>query len=108
WHKKLTLSVACIVLFLIGAPLGAIIRKGGIGMPMVISVIFFLIFHILSITGEKMAKEGAISVFAGMWMATAVLTPIGLFFTYKATTDSSLFRMDAYFDSIRDFFIKKK
>lgn len=108
WHKKLTLSVACVVLFLIGAPLGAIIRKGGIGMPMVISVIFFLIFHILSITGEKMAKEGAISVFAGMWMATAVLTPIGLFFTYKATTDSSLFRMDAYFDSIRDFFKKKK
>lgn len=108
WHKKLTLSFACIVLFLIGAPLGAIIRKGGIGMPMVISVIFFLIFHILSITGEKMAKEGAISVYAGMWMATVVLTPIGLFFTYKATTDSSLFRMDAYIDSIRDFFKRKK
>ena len=108
WHKKLTLSFACIVLFLIGAPLGAIIRKGGLGMPMVISVVFFLIFHILSITGEKMAKEGAISVFAGMWMATAVLTPIGLFFTYKATTDSSLFRMDALLEPIRDFFRRRK
>lgn len=108
WHKKLTLSFACIVLFLIGAPLGAIIRKGGLGMPMVISVIFFLIFHILSITGEKMAKEGAIPVFIGMWMATAILTPVGLFFTYKATTDSSFFKLDSYLSNFKDLFIKKK
>lgn len=108
WHKKLTLSIACFILFLIGAPLGAIIRKGGLGMPIVISVIFFLIFHMVSITGEKMAKEGAISVVSGMWMASAVLLPIGLFFTYKATSDSSFFRLDNYLQSIKKLFNKKK
>jgi lipopolysaccharide export system permease protein len=108
WHQKLTLSFACIVLFLIGAPLGAIIRKGGLGMPIVISVVFFLIFHILSITGEKMSKEGAMPVVQGMWMASAILLPVGLFFTFKATSDSSLFRVDNYFDSIRRLFVKPK
>lgn len=104
WHQKLTLSFACIVLFLIGAPLGAIIRKGGLGMPIVISVIFFLIFHILSITGEKMAKEGAMTVVQGMWMASMILLPVGLFFTYKATSDSSFFRLDSYLSGIKKFF----
>lgn len=108
WHKKLTLSFACFILFLIGAPLGAIIRKGGLGMPIVISVIFFLIFHILSITGEKMAKEGAIEVVRGMWMASAVLLPIGIFFTYKATSDSSFFRFENYLYSIKKLFKKKE
>lgn len=108
WHKKLTLSFACFILFLIGAPLGAIIRKGGLGMPIVISVIFFLIFHMISITGEKMAKEGAIEVENGMWMASAVLLPIGLFFTYKATSDSSFFRLDNYFHKIKKLFVKKE
>tara|TARA_B100000609_G_C17101762_1_gene374946 strand:- start:60 stop:887 length:828 start_codon:yes stop_codon:yes gene_type:complete len=107
WHQKLTLSFACLVLFLIGAPLGAIIRKGGLGMPIVISVIFFLIFHILSITGEKMSKEGAMPVVQGMWMASMILLPVGLFFTYKATTDSSFFRLDSYFDSLKKLFRKK-
>lgn len=108
WHKKLTLPFACIILFLIGAPLGAIIRKGGLGMPIVISVVFFLLFHILSITGEKMAKEGAVDVLQGMWMASAILLPIGIFFTYKATSDSSLFRFDAYFDAVKSLFRRKK
>ncbi|MBL4709311.1 MAG: LptF/LptG family permease [Flavobacteriales bacterium] len=108
WHKKLTLPFACIILFLIGAPLGAIIRKGGLGMPIVISVVFFLLFHILSITGEKMAKEGALPSVEGMWMASAILLPIGLFFTYKATSDSALFRFDAYFNIIRSIFKKKE
>lgn len=108
WHKKLTLSFACIILFFIGAPLGAIIRKGGLGMPIVISVVFFLIFHMLSITGEKMAKEGAIPVVNGMWLASAILLPIGLFFTYKATSDSSIFRVDNYLNSIKKFFLKAK
>lgn len=107
WHQKLTLSFACLVLFLIGAPLGAIIRKGGLGMPIVISVIFFLIFHILSITGEKMSKEGAMPVVQGMWMASMILLPVGLFFTYKATTDSSFLRLDSYFDSLKKLFRKK-
>ncbi len=96
WHRKFTLSIACLVLFFIGAPLGAIIRKGGLGMPVVISVIFFIIFHILSITGEKLAKEGSIPVFEGMWMATFVLLPIGIFLTYKATADSTLFDASSY------------
>lgn len=107
WHKKLTLSFACLVLFLIGAPLGAIIRKGGLGMPIVISVIFFLLFHILSITGEKMAAEGAIDVAQGMWMATAILLPIGLFFTYKATSDSALFNVESYVEPFKRIFKKK-
>lgn len=108
WHKKLTLSFACMILFLIGAPLGAIIRKGGLGMPIVISVIFFLLFHILSITGEKMAAEGAIDVTKGMWMASAILLPIGLFFTYKATSDSAIFNIESYVDPIKRIFKKKE
>jgi lipopolysaccharide export system permease protein len=96
WHKKLTLSFACFVLFLIGAPLGAIIRKGGLGMPMVISVAFFITYHMISVTGEKMAKEGAIPVYQGMWLASVILLPIGLLITYRATTDSSLFQMETY------------
>lgn len=108
WHKKLTLSVACLILFLIGAPLGAIIRKGGLGMPIVISVIFFLVFHMLSITGEKMALEGAIPVIRGMWLAPAVLLPIGLFFTYKATSDSVMFNVEAYTGWIKKLFPKKE
>lgn len=96
WHKKFTLSFACIVLFFIGAPLGAIIRKGGIGMPAVVSVCFFLIFHVLSITGEKSAKEGIWEAWQGAWLATVVLLPIGIFLTYKATKDSALFDLDSY------------
>ena len=108
WHKKLTLPFACIILFLIGAPLGAIIRKGGLGMPIVISVLFFLLFHILSITGEKMTKEGAVPAAEGMWMASAILLPIGLFFTYKATSDSSLFKAEVYSKFFKSIFGRKK
>jgi lipopolysaccharide export system permease protein len=108
WHRKFTLSIACIVLFFIGAPLGAIIRKGGLGMPVVISVIFFIAFHILSITGEKLAKEGTMPTWLGMWMATFVLLPIGIFLTYKATADSSLFDVGSYFTWFKKIFTKKK
>lgn len=107
WHRKFTLSIACIVLFFIGAPLGAIIRKGGLGMPMVISVIFFLLFHILSITGEKLAREGNVPTYQGMWMATIVLLPIGVFLTYKATADSTLFDAPALLQWFRTKFKKK-
>jgi lipopolysaccharide export system permease protein len=106
WHRKFTLSIACIVLFFIGAPLGAIIRKGGLGMPMVISIIFFLTFHILSITGEKLAKEGSVPVYQGMWMATIILLPIGIFLTYKATADSTLFDYTAYLDWFKKKFAR--
>ena len=83
-------------MFFIGAPLGAIVKKGGLGMPVVISVVFFLMFWILSITGEKMAKEMVILPYQGMWISIAVLLPLGVFFTYKATTDSTMFNVDAY------------
>ena len=108
WHRKFTLSIACLVLFFIGAPLGAIIRKGGLGMPVVVSVIFFITFHILSITGEKLAKEGSLQAYQGMWMATLILLPVGVFLTYKATADSALFDVDAYILPIKNFFMKKK
>ena len=108
WHRKFTLSIACLVLFFIGAPLGAIIRKGGLGMPVVVSVVFFIIFHILSITGEKLAREGEMPAWAGMWMATAILLPIGIFLTAKATSDSTLFDANAYVEPFKKLFSKKK
>ncbi|MGE0560689.1 MAG: LptF/LptG family permease [Flavobacteriales bacterium] len=107
WHRKFTFSLACLIMFFIGAPLGAIVRKGGLGMPVVISVIFFLLFWILSISGEKMAKEKVIEVYQGMWLATAFLFPLGFFFTYKATTDSAMFNIDAYLSFFKNL-IKKK
>ena len=108
WHRKFTLSIACLVLFFIGAPLGAIIRKGGLGMPVVVSVVFFITFHILSITGEKLAKEGEMPPYQGMWMATIILLPIGIFLTIKATSDSTLFDLNAYVDPLKRLFVKKK
>lgn len=107
WHKKLTLSIACLVLFFIGAPLGAIIRKGGLGLPVVISVLFFIIFHITSITGEKYAREDELAVSIGMWISTAVLLPVGFFLTYKATTDSPLLDTDAWLKPLQKLFNKK-
>ena len=96
FQKKFTLSAACLALFLIGAPLGAIIRKGGLGMPVVVSVIFFLIYYIISTIGEKSVKDGDLSPLVGMWIAIMVLTPIGLFLSYKAANDSVLFDMESY------------
>jgi len=95
-HKKFTFSIACFLLFFIGAPLGAIIRKGGLGLPAVISTIFFILFWILSITGEKYAIEGVLTAYQGMWIAPLVLLPIGAFLTYKATIDASLLDVDAW------------
>ena len=90
WHRKFTLAFACLVLFLIGAALGAIIRKGGMGMPVLVSIIFFLIYHISSITGEKSAMQGVLNISQGMWLSSFILTPLGLFFSYKAANDSTL------------------
>ena len=91
WHRKMALAIACISLFLIGAPLGAIIRRGGFGLPVVVSIGFFILYHVLSTTGEKMVKEGELDMFQGMWLANLVTFPIGLFLLYKATNDSSIF-----------------
>ena len=96
YYKKYTLSAVCLVMFLIGAPLGAIIRRGGLGLPVVISVAFFLIYYIISTIGEKSVKDGNTSPILGMWIAIILLTPIGLFLSYKAATDSAIFDADAY------------
>jgi len=96
WHRKFTLSVCCFIFFFIGAPLGAIIRKGGLGMPLVISVIFFVIYYVISITGEKFVRENMVSVMQGMWISSFILLPIGIFLTYKASNDSAILNMDFY------------
>jgi lipopolysaccharide export system permease protein len=104
WHRKFSLSFACLVLFLIGAPLGAIVRKGGLGMPVVFSLIFFVLYHMVSITGEKLAREAVLTPFWGMWLSSAVLLPIGLFLTYKSTRDSALFDKHVYVQFFRKLF----
>ena len=102
WHRKFSLSMACFVLFFIGAPLGSIIRKGGLGMPLVVAIIFFLMFHLLNMFGEKFVKEGMMSPFVGMWLAVLVLTPVGIFLTYKAMHDSQLFSKEFYYRAIKN------
>lgn len=97
WHRKFTLSFACLVLFAIGAPLGSIIRKGGLGSPLVFAIIFFVVFHLLNTFGEKLVKEAVLSPTAGMWLSTVVLIPVGIFLTYKAMRDSQLFNQEFYF-----------
>ena len=115
WHKKISLPVSILIFFLIGAPLGAIIRKGGLGMPVVVSVGFFVVYYIIMITGEKMAKEGTWNAFIGTWIATFILFPISFYLTYKATSDSNLFnaewyqiRMQRLRGLLSDCFIKRK
>jgi lipopolysaccharide export system permease protein len=96
WHRKFALSVACLVLFLIGAPLGSIIRKGGLGTPLVFAIVFFVIFHLLNTFGEKFVKEGVLPAIGGMWLSSIVLLPIGLFLTWKAMRDSNIMSKEFY------------
>ena len=103
-NQKFTLSVACLLFFFIGAPLGAIIRKGGLGMPVVTSVVFFVIYYVITIIGERVAVNGDMSVFLGAWISSIVLFPIGIFLTFKATTDAAL--LDA--ESWKKLFSKRK
>jgi len=110
WHRKLTLSIACLLLFFIGAPLGAIIKKGGLGLPVIFSVVFFLIWHISSISGEKMVESGVLTAAEGMWMSSVILFPIALFLTYKAAKDAAVFDRDTYtkfVDKLKNYFSKK-
>ena len=95
-HRKFTLSFACLIFFFVGAPLGAIIRKGGLGMPVVVSVLMFIVYYIIDTMGVKFAREGVIDVWQGMWLSSFVLLPIGILLTYKAATDSALFNKDGY------------
>jgi lipopolysaccharide export system permease protein len=106
WHKKLTIPFACIVFFLIGAPLGAIIRKGGLGTPAIISIFFFVIWYVISLSGEKLVEEGLIGSIAGMWASSYILLPVGIFLTYKASNDSVIMNIDTYlafFRKIKDY-----
>ncbi len=96
WHNKITLSLACVIFFFIGAPLGAIIRKGGLGMPVIVSVLIFIIYYVINNTGYKMARDGNWEVWIGMWISTMVLAPLGAFFTYKSNKDSVVLNADAY------------
>ncbi|MDE6632796.1 MAG: LptF/LptG family permease, partial [Muribaculaceae bacterium] len=100
--KKYTLSVACIIFFFIGAPLGAIIRKGGLGTPLVVSIFLFLIYYIFDNTGYKLARDGRWPVAAGIWLSTMVLAPLGAYVTWKAMNDSSVFDGDRYKNFFRN------
>jgi lipopolysaccharide export system permease protein len=95
-HKKFTLSLAVLIFFFIGAPLGAIIRKGGLGMPVVVSILLFIAYYIVSITGEKSAREDVWDMFSGMWFSTFVFLPMGVWLTYKAANDAALMSAETY------------
>ena len=96
WQRKFTLSFACFIFFFIGAPLGAIIRKGGLGTPVVVSVLFFVVYYVISLMGEKFAREMIVTPFEGMWASSFILLPLGVFLTYKATTDSVIMNTETY------------
>lgn len=96
WHRRISLSIACVVFFFIGAPLGGIIRKGGLGMPVVISVLFFIFYYVIDTTGYKLAKTGALPPYIGMWLSTVVVALIGVFLTYKSNNDSVILNADLY------------
>lgn len=103
-QKKFTLSLACLLFFFIGAPLGAIIRKGGLGLPVVISVVIFIFYYIVNVGGEKMAKAGEWNVAAGIWLSSAVLLPVGVFLTNRANKDSAVFNIEGYRAFVRRLF----
>lgn len=100
-YRKFTLAFACLVFFFIGAPLGAITRKGGLGAPIVISVVMFIVYYMIDNTGYKMAREALWPCWTGMWLSSMILLPIGVFLTYKAATDSALFNPDAWLKTFR-------
>ena len=108
WHKKFVLAVACVIMFFIGAPLGSIIRKGGFGLPVVVSILLYLIYHIISLSGEKAAKTMAWSPMFGIWIGVLVLTPLGFFLTYQASNDSSLFNKTAWTNIFKKIIPKNK
>jgi lipopolysaccharide export system permease protein len=96
WHKILASSLACVAMFLIGAPLGAIIKKGGLGVPFLVSILFFIIYYVVTMQGEKLAKQAAIPVWVGVWIADVILFAIGLVFLRQARIDARLFDSDFY------------
>jgi len=108
YQRKFTLAVSCVLLFFIGAPLGAIIRKGGLGLPVVMAIVFFLLYHIIATVSEKSATTGSLLPFFGMWLAIFILSPLGAFLTYKATVDSALFDVGYFKQIFINLFKKRK
>lgn len=106
WHRKFTLSVACILLFFVGAPLGAIIRKGGMGISILVSILFFLLYYVINISSEKTAKIGTWPAWFGMWFSSLVFLPMSAFLTYKAINDSTIMELSTYTDFFRKMFEK--
>lgn len=107
WHKKINVSFACIVLFFVGSSLGAIIRKGGMGLPVVVAVIFFLLYYVVSIIYERMVIEEVYNVVFGCWFPLLLFLPLGIYLTYKAANDSALFDIGQYIEPIKKLFSKK-
>ena len=108
WHRKYSLAFACIILFIIGASLGSIIRKGGFGIPVLISIILFVFYHVLNMVGEKAVKEDTLLPYEGMWLANLVFFPISIFLLYKASKDSSLLDFSYYKQTINNLIFKRK
>jgi lipopolysaccharide export system permease protein len=111
WHKIIASSFACIAMFLIGAPLGAIIKRGGLGVPFLVSILFFIVYYVVTMQGEKLAKQGAVGIIAGVWIADILLFGIGLFFLKQARADARLFEADFYsvvFDKVKQWLGKRK
>ena len=111
WHKIIASSLACIAMFLIGAPLGAIIKKGGLGVPFLVSILFFIIYYVMNIVGEKWAKQGTVDIVSGVWGADLILFVIGILFLRQARADARLFETDFYlviFDKIRQRLKRRK
>lgn len=104
WHQKITMSLSCLFFFFIGAPLGAIIRKGGLGMPVVVSVLIFIIYYVVNNMGYKMARDGKWIMFMGMWLSSFILGPLGAFLTYKSNNDSVVLNADAYINWFKRLF----
>ncbi|MEN8124098.1 MAG: LptF/LptG family permease [Bacteroidota bacterium] len=106
FHKRLALSIACLILFFIGAPLGSIIRKGGFAFPMILAIFIFVVYFFISTFGEKMATSNTISPFFGGWLATFILLPLGLLLMRRATNDKGIFNLDKFLQPINNFFNK--
>jgi lipopolysaccharide export system permease protein len=107
-HKKYALALSCIVLFFVGAPLGAIIRKGGLGLPMVIAIVLFLTYYFLGVFTYNYAKEGNISPFFGAWIPTLVMLPLGIFLTKRATEDKGMVQFGSIIDFFKNIFVRKR
>ena len=101
WHEKFTLAFASLIFFFVGAPLGAIIRKGGFGLPFLVSIVFFILYYLISIIGRKLLEEGILLPWQGMWLSTMLTLPLGVFLTYKPTNDSALFDIGAFFEILK-------